>query len=1002
MIGIVYQSQDLIYHFRLTLGRQFHFIFLHKKCHIGEYCYISEKNTSLTLPTSAEMESMEGAATMSEQQSSGDADLNHQNVTEFHTTDHLVTSPENPLNGYSNKEIPGILPLHNENASGTGEGAGLKNHGLISIGAIAADEDMVFETKKDQTFGETRNSVSVNQDDASDWTSTSEEEEEEGENKEEEDEEDSGEAGQDNQEKDSEDRVSKSDTNDSNRSGVKRANSQSQDPLICPACENSFSDPRLLPCLHSVCYVCLDSLHVKKNKIRCPKCKSRHSIPSKGKDGFVSNKLVMNLISAQKVDFDSVFDCAVCMLHDQTNEGYGKCIDCGDILCNDCFAKHNFSSQTAHHRVVSKDDLKLVGKQQLIPVKGVQCEQHTGEDRKFFCENCNELVCRDCILLDHSKHHCVVFTEAIASRKIVIQSLLDDLEKKREQIDDDDMDGFLVDLDKEEKKQIEIIEKVVEQYVQVMKTKRDDAVKLLRKMFRAQRKLATDRKANARGIALKIEDRSNIVNFFLDEGLDVDILTLQSVIESSLAELKEKNVSPASPRNCPCPFVIVNTGSIDFKNWSPFSISSPSKKKAAKKDQGIKSIVEKTSSKQGQEKKISKPKKKKTLPSTMLDQYQDFYSAYPMPMFMEYYSSDIPPTLVQSFPGTLQKRSVEALGGDYLHTGRQQCYTTVPFQQKIGVEEGQQNSASLNKRQAQQYSAAMFNQASFHPEPSSSYEPKTPQPELSLAHGTKKSVQRFVALRLVTCLNVKMISDNKEPIISGIAFINNETFLLSDNGNKKIKMFRIDGTFVDFFQDPAPMSLTGWNDCIAWNSDNANVYIKEHTNPQVKRLQFQASIPHPIACYKNQFIVIANVKKNMVARYDVEGRKVSDFIPTTSGGLNLQHVTSIATSNNNLIALVDTHLKRVIITNMDGLHLGEYCPPGASDWLPGDVCVDPKNSIFVTDTLQNKILMCNQRGEHIQEWTTLLEHISCIACNNKGNLLVSGKGRLNLYQYSFQ
>ncbi|KAL3867586.1 hypothetical protein ACJMK2_040470 [Sinanodonta woodiana] len=935
------------------------------------------------------MESMEGAVASIDQQSSGYVDENNQNIT-----DPLVTSSDNPLDGNSTKEIPGILPIH---ASGTEEG--LKDgHGLTE--AEAADED----TNKDQNYGETNNSAAINQVDSSDWTSTSEEEEEEEENKEEEDEEEgSREVGKESQETASADHVSKSDTYDSDTSGVKRSNSQSQDPLVCPACGNSLSDPRLLPCLHSVCNVCLASLHIKKNKIRCPKCKFRHTIPSKGKDGFVSNKLVMNLIAAQKAEFEPVFNCAVCLLHDQFNEGYGKCIDCGDVLCNDCFTKHTFSSQTANHRVVSNDDLELVGKQQLIPVRGVQCEQHRGEDLKFFCENCNELVCRDCILLGHSKHHCVVFTEAFDSRKLVIQSLLNDLEKKRQQIDDDDMDGFLIDLDKEEKTQIEKIDNVVEQYVQVIKKKRDDAVKLLRKRFQAQRKLAVDRKANARGIALRIEDRSNMVNFFLKEGRDLDILTLQPLIESSLTELKEKNVSPASPRNCPCPFVIVSTGGIDFEKWSPFSISSPSKKKAAKKDQATKSIAEKTSAKQVQERKISKQKRKKTLPSSILDQYQDFYPPYPVPMFMDYYSGglEIPPTLVQSLPGTAQKGSFEAMVGDSLNRGRHHGQSRVPFQQKIGADEGQQNSASLNKRQAQQYTGVSFNQAaSFYPEQSS--ELKKPQPEISPAHGTKKSVQRNVSLRLVTCLDIKMASDDKEPAISGIAFISNETFLLSDNGNKKIKMFRIDGTFVDFFHDPAPMSLTGWNDCIAWNSDNANVYIKEHTNPQVKRLQFQASIPHPIACYKNQFIVIANVKKNMVARYDVEGRKVSDFVPTTSGGLHLQHVTSIATSNNNLVALVDTHLKRVIITNMDGLYLGEYFPVGAPDWLPGDVCVDPKNNIFVTDKLHNKILMCNHRGEHIQEWTTLLENINCIACNNKGNLLVSGKGRLNLYQYSFQ
>lgn len=44
--------------------------------------------------------------------------------------------------------------------------------------------------------------------------------------------------------------------------------------LKCSMCQREYSEPRLLPCLHSFCYRCLEEevSHRTENRIRCPKC----------------------------------------------------------------------------------------------------------------------------------------------------------------------------------------------------------------------------------------------------------------------------------------------------------------------------------------------------------------------------------------------------------------------------------------------------------------------------------------------------------------------------------------------------------------------------------------------------------------------------------------------------------------------------------------------------------------------------------------------------------
>ncbi|CAE1153089.1 unnamed protein product [Acanthosepion pharaonis] len=49
--------------------------------------------------------------------------------------------------------------------------------------------------------------------------------------------------------------------------------------LYCPVCLDEFEDPRWLPCLHTVCYQCLQQLKDSSSSvfIQCPECRSNIS-----------------------------------------------------------------------------------------------------------------------------------------------------------------------------------------------------------------------------------------------------------------------------------------------------------------------------------------------------------------------------------------------------------------------------------------------------------------------------------------------------------------------------------------------------------------------------------------------------------------------------------------------------------------------------------------------------------------------------------------------------
>ncbi len=71
-------------------------------------------------------------------------------------------------------------------------------------------------------------------------------------------------------------------------------------------------------------------------------------------------------------------------------------------MCSSCVKAHKLLKQFASHEVVSLQD-----KSQMKLIKDVQnCDIHYDEPLVIYCFDCNQLVCRDCILKDHKDHKC--------------------------------------------------------------------------------------------------------------------------------------------------------------------------------------------------------------------------------------------------------------------------------------------------------------------------------------------------------------------------------------------------------------------------------------------------------------------------------------------------------------------------------------------------------------------------------------------------------------------
>ena len=170
-------------------------------------------------------------------------------------------------------------------------------------------------------------------------------------------------------------------------------------------CLELFSDPKILPCCHTFCLKYLEKAKRSKGEIACPQCRKTHKIPSGGlgellTDFIASYELeVTSLKSSRSPGARKAVTCGEC---ERADPVVSYCSDCHNYLCQVCSEQlHKMLKAYRGHKVIPIHKLDATALQS-CQVK--YCAKHKKEPIKLYCETCNELICRDCTLVEHRNH----------------------------------------------------------------------------------------------------------------------------------------------------------------------------------------------------------------------------------------------------------------------------------------------------------------------------------------------------------------------------------------------------------------------------------------------------------------------------------------------------------------------------------------------------------------------------------------------------------------------
>ena len=203
---------------------------------------------------------------------------------------------------------------------------------------------------------------------------------------------------------------------------VKESLEDLEKEVTCAVCQEHYTDPKILPCLHYYCKQCILRLALRTGKDKpfsCPECRKDTTLPEGGveelKSAFFINRL-KSMYAKHKKALTKQVQCEICTNPEAFAEAF--CRQCDKFACNNCVHLHSVMVAVFEgHEIVPIDQLQKIKGGDLIPKNPAarECKVH-GKSLKIICFDCNKLICHDCTVNDH-KDHDIDFINVAAENK---------------------------------------------------------------------------------------------------------------------------------------------------------------------------------------------------------------------------------------------------------------------------------------------------------------------------------------------------------------------------------------------------------------------------------------------------------------------------------------------------------------------------------------------------------------------------------------------------------
>ena len=180
--------------------------------------------------------------------------------------------------------------------------------------------------------------------------------------------------------------------------------------ITCGICQEHYTEPKVLPCLHYYCKKCVLRLALRTGTgkpFSCPECRCEATLPEGGVDelktAFFVNRLKTTVSMMERAHSKVEVKCELCS--DSGDKAEAFCRQCAMFICKNCIEQHKKLKILLTHEVASLEDLKQ-GQAKPIAVKEPPTQMCPNHDEPLiiYCYDCESLICHHCTVKDHRDH----------------------------------------------------------------------------------------------------------------------------------------------------------------------------------------------------------------------------------------------------------------------------------------------------------------------------------------------------------------------------------------------------------------------------------------------------------------------------------------------------------------------------------------------------------------------------------------------------------------------
>ena len=322
--------------------------------------------------------------------------------------------------------------------------------------------------------------------------------------------------------------------------------------LTCAICLEPYTNSKLLQCFHVFCENCLKPLARQTPQgqvVECPICRQPTSLPQNGVAGLQGAFLIHHLFDIQdilkKVSSPAKSKCDKC----EKREPSCYCRTCG-FICEKCEDVHSEWKEFSSHEIISLDQLTGDITNLMTSAKVVQCSNHPDKQLDLFCETCEEMICRDCIIQVHRNHQYDLVRDAFPKHKDVIVASLQPVEQQLASVNKalEGLDTRCGQITNQRQTIETDIKRNVRQIHEALEARQEELITQLDQMTRLKMKSLAAQRNQLELVATRLKSCRDFVQESLRTGSQGEILDMKKPfvqqVKEMTAEFKPETLVP--------------------------------------------------------------------------------------------------------------------------------------------------------------------------------------------------------------------------------------------------------------------------------------------------------------------------------------------------------------------------------------------------------------------------------------------------------------------------